>query len=47
MSLVKGAVKDAAMWVLNWFQPGNEDNSEDRKTYKQPRTWKSPWFVLK
>lgn len=33
-SLVKDAVKDAAMWVLDWFRPGNEDNSGDLKTYK-------------
>ena len=31
MALVKGAVKDAAMWVSNWFRPGDE---EEQKTYK-------------
>lgn len=34
MSLVKGAVEDAAMWVLNWFRPGNKESSGDGKTYK-------------
>ena len=33
-SLVKGAVKDALMWVLNWFRPGNEDSAGEGKTYK-------------
>ncbi|MBW2707669.1 MAG: polysaccharide biosynthesis tyrosine autokinase [Deltaproteobacteria bacterium] len=32
--LAKGAVKDAVMWVMNWFRPGNEDKEGDRKTYK-------------
>jgi len=34
MSMVKGAVKDASMWVLNWFRPGNEKEAGDGKTYK-------------
>ena len=32
MALVKGAVKDAVMWVSNWFRPGDE--GEEQKTYK-------------
>jgi len=32
LGLVKGAVKDATMWVMNWFRPGNE--GEEKKSYK-------------
>ena len=34
VGLAKGAVKDAIMWVMDWFRPGNEDKEGDRKTYK-------------
>jgi len=34
VSLVKGAIKDAVMWVLNWFRPGNEEEAGDGKTYR-------------
>ncbi len=34
LSLVKAGVTDASMWILNWFRPGNEDNSGDSQTYK-------------
>ena len=34
MGLVKEAVKDAAMWVSNWFRPGEEEEGGARKTYK-------------
>ena len=34
MSLIKGAVKDAVMWVMNWFRPGNEGEDGEQKSYK-------------
>ena len=32
--LIKGAIEDAADWVMNWFRPGDEENNGVQKTYK-------------
>ena len=34
MSLVKGAVEEAAIGILSWFRPGNTEEAGDGKTYK-------------
>lgn len=34
LGLIKGAVKDAVMWVMNWFRPGNEGEDGEQKSYK-------------
>jgi len=34
VALAKGAVKDAVMWVMDWFRPGKEEGDGKSKTYK-------------
>ena len=34
VGMAKTAVKDAVFWVLEWFQPGGEDSTGERATYK-------------